>query len=424
MTGIINIREYERLSEGGSNWTEAFRAAVAAAAQAGGAMIFVPAGEYPTYPIRLESNMTLYLCAGARLSFIQNMDGYELIRTEFEGIAQDAHMACIFADHAHHVALKGDGIIDGGGEIWWKAVREGTLAHPRPYLICFQYCEHVRIEGVSLQNSPAWTVHPLYCEDVAITGISVKNPWDSPNTDGINPDGCRNVRIYNCQVDVGDDCITLKSGTEKTPERRPLENVTITNCNMIHGHGGIVIGSEMSGGVRNVTVSNCVFRDTDRGIRVKTRRKRGGTVENLLLNNIVMDRVSCPFVFNMYYYCGPEGKERYVWDKEPYPVDEGTPVFRNIHISNVSVTDAAASAGFVYGLPEQPVSNVTFSNVSITMDPDGKPGLPAMMGQLEPVSGAGFFLRNAEGFVFDNVKIRGTKGPELDLDESVDLSIR
>ena len=267
-------------------------------------------------------------------------------------------------------------------------------------------------------------MHPLYCEDVAITGISVKNPWDSPNTDGINPDGCRNVRIYNCQVDVGDDCITLKSGTEKTPERRPLENVTITNCNMIHGHGGIVIGSEMSGGVRNVTVSNCVFRDTDRGIRVKTRRKRGGTVENLLLNNIVMDRVSCPFVFNMYYYCGPEGKERYVWDKEPYPADEGTPVFRNIHISNVSVTDAAASAGFVYGLPEQPVSNVTFSNVSITMDPDGKPGLPAMMGQLEPVSGAGFFLRNAEGFVFDNVKIRGTKGPELDLDESVDLSIR
>ena len=144
MTGIINIREYERLSEGGSNWTEAFRAAVAAAAQAGGAMIFVPAGEYPTYPIRLESNMTLYLCAGARLSFIQNMDGYELIRTEFEGIAQDAHMACIFADHAHHVALKGDGIIDGGGEIWWKAVREGTLAHPRPYLICFQYCANRR----------------------------------------------------------------------------------------------------------------------------------------------------------------------------------------------------------------------------------------------------------------------------------------
>lgn len=421
---FTTIRDYYGLTGEGTDWTEAFKAAVHDADRKGGGTVYVPAGTYPTYSIRLLSNMTLYLEAGAVITFLPDIENYELVHTEFEGIAEDAYMPCIFADHAQNVAVKGEGVIDGNGFVWWQGVREKTLRHSRPTLICFQYCERVRIEGVSLKNSPAWTVHPLYCTDVVIAGISIKNPWDSPNTDGINPDGCKNVRIYNCQVDVGDDCITLKSGTEKTPNRRPLENVTVTNCNMIHGHGGIVIGSEMSGGVRNVTVSNCVFQDTDRGIRVKTRRRRGGTVENVHLNNIVMDRVTCPFVFNMYYYCGSEGKEQYVWDKEAYPIEEGTPLLKDIHISNMTVTDAAVAAGFIYGLKEQPVRNVTFTNVSITMDPNGRPGTPAMMGQLTPVSAAGFFLRNAKEIVFDNVKIRNVNGKEIDADESADLKIR
>lgn len=423
MEGIFNIREYSERSKNGADWTEAFKSAVSDAAKQGGGMIYVPAGVYPTCSIRLLSNTTLYLGAGAELSFLQDMDQYELVHTEFEGVPSEAYMPCIFADHARHVAVRGEGVINGNGSVWWDAVRNGTLAHPRPYLVCFQYCEHVRVEGVTLINSPAWTVHPLYCTDVAVSGISIKNPWDSPNTDGINPDGSRNVRIFNCQVDVGDDCITLKSGTEKTPERRALENVTITNCNMIHGHGGIVIGSEMSGGVRNVTVSNCIFQDTDRGIRVKTRRRRGGTVENIHLNNIVMDRVTCPFVFNMYYYCGAEGKEKFVWDKNPYPVDEGTPMLKDIHISNMTVTNATAAAGFIYGLAEQPIRNVTFTDVSITMDPNGIPSLPAMMGQLEPTSAAGFFIRNAAEIVFDRVKIRNVNGKEIDADETADLAV-
>ncbi|MBO5197198.1 MAG: glycoside hydrolase family 28 protein [Lachnospiraceae bacterium] len=419
MEGIYNIKEYREDTvpcREGRDWTDAFRRAAKDADAAGGGMLYVPAGRYPTRSIQLYSNTTLYLNAGAELYYLDDKENYEIVQGEFEGIASDVYMPCIFADCAHHVAVKGDGIINGNGLAWWNAVRTGTLALPRPYLIGFQYCEHVRIEGVTLLNAPAWTVHPLYCRDVEVIGVSIKNPYDSPNTDGINPDGCSNVRILNCQIDVGDDCITLKSGTEKTPRLRPCENITIANCTMIHGHGGIVIGSEMSGGIRNVTVSNCVFQNTDRGIRVKTRRRRGGIVENLHLSNLIMDRVMCPFVFNMYYNCGADGQEKYVWDKEAYPVDEGTPAIREVHISNVTVTGATAAAGFLYGLKEQPVRNVTLTDVSITMDPDGKPGLPAMMSQLKPMSGAGFFVRNAQEAVFRNVRIRNVRGAEIDGD--------
>lgn len=420
MNSIFNICDYACLQKDGQDWTDAFKKAVSDAAEEGG-VIYVPAGVYHTHSIKLESNITLYLSAGAELNFMEDIENYEVIETEFEGVRRKAYMPCIFADKVHHVAIKGEGVINGNGHVWWDAVKGKRLENARPYLICFQNSDHVCIEGVTLLNSPAWTVHPLYCNNVLIQNLTVKNPSDSPNTDGINPDGCSNVRILNCQVDVGDDCITLKSGTEKTPIHKPCENIIVANCNLLHGHGGLVIGSEMSGGVRNVTVSNCVFQDTDRGIRVKTCRHRGGTVENIQLNNLIMDRVKCPFVFNMYYYCGPEGKERYVWDKEAYPVDAGTPLLKDIHISNVTVTDAAVSAGFIYGLKEQPVRNITFSNISITMDKSGKPGIPAMMGQLSPVSAAGFFMRNAVGIVFDNVNIANVEGIQIDIDDSVDL---
>ncbi len=425
MRDLINIRDFEAYSQEGKDWTEAFRQAVSKAAEQGGGLIWVPAGTYPTHSIELKSHMTLYVGAGARLNFMEDIENYEAVTTEFEGNRTETYMPCVYARKAEYVGVKGEGIMDGRGEVWWKAVKEKRpLGKGRPCLICFQECDHVRLEGVTLLNSPAWTVHPLYCDDVVIQGITIKNPADSPNTDGINPDSCRNVRIINCRVDVGDDCITLKSGTEKTGRRIPCENIVVADCNLLHGHGGLVIGSEMSGGVRNVTVTNCVFQDTDRGIRMKTKRRRGGVVENIHLNNIVMDRVICPFVFNMYYYCGPEGRERYVWDKEAYPLDESTPAFRNICISNMTVTDASAAAGFIYGLKEQPVRGVSFSNVSITMSRDGKPGSPAMMGNLKPMSGEGFFLRNAQDILFENVKIHQTRGNVWNVDESVDFMVK
>ena len=202
MEGIYNIKEYREDTvpcREGRDWTDAFRRAAKDADAAGGGMLYVPAGRYPTRSIQLYSNTTLYLNAGAELYYLDDKENYEIVQGEFEGIASDVYMPCIFADCAHHVAVKGDGLINGNGLAWWNAGRTGTLALPRPYLIGFQYCEHVRIEGVTLLNAPAWTVHPLYCRDVEVIGVSIKNPYDSPNTDGINPDGCSNVRILNCR---------------------------------------------------------------------------------------------------------------------------------------------------------------------------------------------------------------------------------
>lgn len=300
-------------------WTDCFAQAIAELHKAGGGVLTVPTGEYSTGPIELCSNMELHLEPGAVIRFLNDPAAFPLQECQYEGRISHRPKPCLSAFNAENVALTGFGVLDGCGAPWWAAQRARTLANGRPYLLHFENVTHLRVCGVQLRNSPAWTVHPLNCVDVLIEDVSICNPYNSPNTDGINPESCRDVRILNCRVDVGDDCITLKSGTEETPSPAPCENIVIANCLLVHGHGGIVIGSEMSGGVRNVTVTNCVFTGTDRGLRVKTRRRRGGCVENLRLSNLVMERVFCPFVFNMYYSCGTAEKDRWVWEKTPYP---------------------------------------------------------------------------------------------------------
>lgn len=417
MIRITDLRK--EVKEG--DWTNVFKKAVETLVSQGGGTLYVPAGCYYTHSIQLKSNITLYLEAGAVLDFTDDIENYEVISMEFEGIAGTMYKPLIYASEEENVSVVGQGRINGNGKRWWEESK--NFPHKRPYLVCFDRCKHVRLEGVTLENSPVWTVHPIYCDDVVIHGVKIKNPADSPNTDGIDPDSSKNIRISDCIIDVGDDCIAIKSGTEDTPKKMPCENITITNCNMLHGHGGVVIGSEMSGGVRNITISNCVFQETDRGIRLKTRRKRGSIMENMVFENIVMDKVMCPFVFNMYYYCGAGGKEKHVWDKAAYPLDETTPAIRDIMISNILVTSATAAAGFMYGLAEQPIENIRFSNCSIRMVSDGKPATPAMMAQLEPMQGDGFFLRNVKGICFSNVHITGVKGEVINTDETVDITV-
>lgn len=415
----MNIQEWSGLVTQKKGWTSCFQKAVEELERQGGGILNVPAGVYRTCSIRLKSHIELHLEQGAVLYFLDDPELYEVVQTEFEGVMKPMYMPCIYAAGEEDVAVTGGGVLDGQGMRWWR--EKDSLPYARPYLVCFERCCHVRIETVCMVNSPAWTVHPLYCEDVLIHGITIKNPADSPNTDGIDPDCSRNVRISDCLIDVGDDCIAIKAGTEETPQAMPCENIVITNCNMVHGHGGVVIGSEMTGGVRNVTVSNCVFQDTDRGIRLKTRRKRGGAMERLIFQNIVMDRVGCPFIANMYYCCGAAGKERWVWDKEPYPVDSSTPVIRDILISNVNVYHAQWAAGFFYGLPESPIEQVTIANTVITMDPQGEPGYPAMMDQFEPMRGQGFYLRFVKDLSMERVRVRGALAGTVDADASVEM---
>ncbi len=421
MTGILNILDYKEASVQGTDWTEAFRQAVAHIEKQGGGMLFVPAGVYRTRSIELTSNMILYLCAGSELSFSDEIEKYEILDGEFEGIARSMYKPLIYMAQLKNVSIKGGGKINGNGRRWWEKIWDKTLVEARPCLIYFEYCENIKIEDVYLTMSPVWTVHPLYSKNVTIHGVTIVNPADSPNTDGINPDSCQNVRISDCYIDVGDDCIAIKAGVEETPVKRICENITITNCNMIHGHGGVVIGSEMSGGVRNVVVSNCLFQDTDRGVRLKTRRRRGGFMERLSFNNIIMDRVMCPFVFNMYYFCGKLGKEPWVSDRNPALVDEGTPAIRDINISNMTVMNATACAGVLSGLSEQFIENIRFTNCQIIMSRNGEPELPAMMSGIDKMKGAGFYMRNARGIVFDQVEVKNAIGPDIDMDESVDL---
>lgn len=415
--------DFGAAGDGAALDTGPLQAAIDACAANGGGTVFLPPGRYLTGALVFRDNVTLHLEAGAVLLGSQDPACYPAAPNRWEGAEQMAHAPLLGGSGLKNIAVTGRGVIDGQGEPWWRAHRAGTLAYPRPRLIGFADCRNVLIEGVTLTNSPAWTVNPVRCQNVNVRGVTIVNPPNSPNTDGINPDSCRFVRISDCYVSVGDDCITIKSGTQfERPERRaPCRDITITNCTLERGHGGVVIGSEMSGGVQNVAISNCVFIGTDRGIRMKSRRGRGGVVENVRVSNIIMDGVLCPFTINLYYHCGARG-DVVVADKNPRPVDEGTPVFRGIHYSHITAVGVRIAAGFFYGLAEMPLENISLSDIDITLVPGGEPGFADMADDIPSMAQAGFFIRNARGLRLDRVSIRGQRGPAFDIDQSVEMA--
>lgn len=410
MSNYKNILNYGAVADGKTLCTEAFAKAINECEKQGGGTVFVPAGTFLTGAIIFKSNITLHLDNGAIVKFSQDPKDYPLVTERWEGAEVKCHCGLIYGDGIENVAITGQGTLDGQGQPWWKKQKEGTLEYPRPRMINFCRSKRILLDGIKLIDSPSWTVNPILCENVTINNIFILNPADSPNTDGIDPESCKNVRISNCHIDVGDDCIAVKAGTEDCIERVPCENITITNCTMVHGHGGVVLGSEMSGSIRNVTISNCVFEGTDRGIRMKSRRGRGGVVEDVRVTNIVMKEVICPFTMNLYYFCGPRGKDKLVWDKNPYPISEITPAFRRIHFSHISAREVSAAAGFLYGLAEMHVEDVSFDNISVHMAKDAVPGDPDMMSYLEPMAKKGFICNNFANVKFNNVSVTGHEG--------------
>ncbi len=292
-----------------------------------------------------------------------------------------------------NICIKGEGTVDGNGRNWW---REGESDTKRPRTIQFINCDRVTVRDISINNSPCWTINPICCTNVNIDNVTINNPYDAPNTDGINPESCKDVRISNCYINVGDDCLTVKSGleTDILQKQRPCENITVTNCVFAHGHGGIVIGSEMSGGVKNVTVSNCVFQNTDRGIRIKTRRKRGGVVEDIVVNNIIMDGVIAGITANGYYECGADPNDVQLFSQEPAQITDGTPIIKNIIISNVIMKNVSAAGVYLYGLSEMPITNVKLINVDISFAPDSKAQRSVMSPRIKPSHREGVYLRN------------------------------
>ena len=364
--------------------------------QAGAGTLFFPAGTYLTGAIRLKSNITLELEAGATLLFSDNFDDYlPFMEVRHEGVMMKSFSPLISAMDAENITIKGEGTLDGQGKAWWteffriyvdlekNGMRElnkyqplwerendvealyaetnedwhGTLKRRffRPPFIQLVRCRRVRIEGVKIINSPFWTVNPEFCDNVVVTGVTIHNV-PSPNTDGINPESCRNVHISDCHISVGDDCITLKSGRDAQARRLgvPCENITITNCTMLSGHGGVVIGSEMSGSVRKVTISNCVFDGTDRGIRIKSTRGRGGVVEDIRVSNIIMSNIKREaVVLNLKYSEMPVE-----------PMSERTPLFRDISISGLTAVGVKTPVK-IMGLEEAPVTDIILRDINV-----------------------------------------------------------
>lgn len=421
----VQVRAFGALGDGVARDTAAIQAAIDACHARGGGTVLVPAGTYLTGALTMRSNITLHLDAGATLLGSEDPDDYPVISSRWEGAEQPTHAPLIGGRGLQNVAVVGRGTVDGRGAVWWLRFRSRALAHPRPRLIAFDDCRNLLISGITALNSPSWTINPVRCAVVNIHHVTIVNPADSPNTDGINPDSCSDVHIADCYISVGDDCITIKSGTEhERPERlAPCQNITITNCTMANGHGGVVIGSEMSGDVRNVVIANCVFVGTDRGIRFKSRRGRGGTVEDVRVTNVVMTDVLCPLTMNLYYACGAWG-DTGISDKRPRPVSARTPRFRRISISHMSASGARTAAGFLYGLAEMPLEDIALEDVRISMAAGGEPGYPDMADDLELMQAAGLVICNVRGLRLHRVEVREQRGPAVRISNAseVDLS--
>jgi len=424
---FYNVLNYGAKNDSSKIATKAIASAIDAASKKGGGTVYFPAGKYLTGPIHLKSNITVFIDAGAELHFSDNFDDYlPMVESRYEGVDLKSFSPLFYAYKAENISIVGRGLINGHGKKWWDYVlgfKEGPTRNKyqrifdslnknillpddpaqmkrgflRPPFIQPMYCRNVLIEGITIVNSPFWTVNPEFCENVTVNGVTINNP-KSPNTDGINPESCRYVHISNCHISVGDDCITIKSGKD-VPGRtkaRPAENYTITNCTMLSGHGGVVIGSEMSGDVRKITISNCIFDGTDRGIRIKTTRGRGGVVEEIRVDNIIMKNIKQQaVVLDMAYT-----------RTQPEPVSERTPRFRNIHLSNI--TAQTNEAIYINGLAEMPVEDITFNDIQF----DAQKGVNIKeAGNIEfhnvritTKEGSSLIAENVKGLVIDGVK--------------------
>jgi len=389
----VNILDFGGVPDGITLNTKAFKDAIEHLSQKGGGHLDVPAGMYLTGPITLLSNVDLHLEKNALVIFDPDPELYPIISTNFEGLDMRRCTSPINATGQKNISITGEGVFDGNGDSWrelkknnapeklWKRrissgegvvsddkkvwfpdegykkarVTGGTFNNPdasldeneikrflRPVLVSIRECDGVLLEGCTFQNSPAWNIHPLFCKNLVIRSINVRNPAWSTNGDGIDIDACENVILTDSKFDVGDDAICIKSGKDADGRRhaKPCKNLIIDGCMVYSGHGGFVVGSEMSGGVQNIKVSNCDFMGTDVGLRFKSTRGRGGVVRDIWIENIQMkDIITNAVIFNLYYAgksVSEQNSEGGVNAKPAIPaVDETTPCFRDIHVRNV-----------------------------------------------------------------------------------------
>jgi len=457
----VKLTDFSAVGDGTVQNTAAFAKAIDACAKSGGGRVVVPEGIWLTGPIQLKSNIDLHLERGAVIQFSSHFEDYPLLKTTWEGSPAVRRMSPICGIQLVNISITGEGVFDGAGDAWrmvkkaklteleWKKLlssggvvdKQGDSWWPsteamngaalvrsldkrnaptedyaaareylRPVLVSLIDCKRVLLDGPTFQNSPAWNIHPLMCEDLVIRNVTALNPWYSQNGDGLDLDSCRRVAVYNCRFDVGDDAICLKSGRDAygRSRGRPCEDIVISDCTVYHGHGGFTVGSEMSGGVRNVVVRRCTFLGTDLGLRFKTTRGRGGVVEKIWISDIVMKDIPTDAIgFNMYYGGGspipePNGPTQSRSKSQP-PVDDGTPRFQDIYLKNI-ICKGAQRAVQIEGLPEMPIRGIELENIQIS-------------------ARTGVVCTDAERIKLTNLQITAVNGPVISIRDSREVDI-
>ncbi|MBQ3673172.1 MAG: glycoside hydrolase family 28 protein [Paludibacteraceae bacterium] len=454
-----NILDYGADPSGVALATEAIQKAIDECTNAGGGTVIIPAGIYTTGPIQLKSNVRLYTEPNSLVVFSHDLDLYEIYDTWFEGIPTKRCTSPINAFNAENIAITGEGSFNGNGD-WWRPLKKNKMAagqwkehllkggvvtekgiwYPdsasilaqtycedqnvpvinddalwqkvksflRPVMIHFVGCKNILLEGVTFENSPAWNIHPMCCENLILRDLNVRNPWYSQNGDGVDVESCKNVVISHCSFDVGDDAICMKSGKNAPGRERgiPTENVVVDDCTVYHGHGGFVCGSEMSGGIKNVQVSNNLYIGTDVGLRFKSTRGRGGVVENIFIKGINMINIPNEgLLFDLFYGgkgAGEETEEEIAarMNAAAPEVSEETPAFRNIVIEDVNGLNLKRAIYF-NGLPEMKIQNVTLRNITMTATD-------------------GALFRQTDGLTVENVDIHPAQGEPFTLAPSVE----
>ena len=440
VTAGVNVKDFGALGDGVADDTVTIQAAIHCLPEGG--LLHFPAGTYRTGPLALKSHITLSLGEGAVLLGDTDRSHYPVIPGElndlftgeprvygaWEGNAVPMCQALIFAEHARDITVVGPGTVDGNAQNseFWTRFKEFAVARPR--LFFFNRCENATVHGVIAQNSASWQFHSFFSKQVGLYDISIKAPNNSPNTDAIDPEACDGVDIIGCRFSVGDDCIAIKSGKIDLGRRykQPADHHTIRNCLMEFGHGAVTLGSEIGAGVRNLSVSQCWFRGTDRGLRIKTRRGRGEdcVLNNILFENIRMEGVLTPVAINMWYNCcDPDRFSEYVWSREHLEVDERTPHLGRFTFRRLTCTDVEVAACYIDGLPEMPIDEVNFQDVSFTYAKDARPGKPIMKNYAQEECRLGLYLDNVRRISIKNVTLDGQAGERIVADHYESLKV-
>lgn len=423
----LDVKKFGAVGDGEHDDTHFIQAAIMACPKDG--RILIPQGTYLITSLFLKSHIRLELEKGAELKadtdrtrfpvlpgMIQSYDETkEYNLGTWEGNPLTIFSGILCGLNVEDVLIYGEGVINGSAsrENWWKDPKTKNIAF-RPRLFFLNHCKNVILQGVKFCNSPSWTLHPYFSDELRFLDLTVENPADSPNTDGLDPESCRNVEILGVRFSLGDDCIAVKSGKIYMGRKykTPSENIQIRQCLMENGHGAVTLGSEMAGGVVNLTVEDCIFRHTDRGLRIKTRRGRGrdAVLSNIVFRNLTLDHVMTPLVVNEFYFCDPDGKTQYVQSRKPYPVDDRTPSIEKMVFENMECTNCHVAAAYFDGLPEQKIQEIVMRNISISYAQDAKCDVPAMSEGVEKSCRRGLFARNVARLELENVVIHKADG--------------